>query len=64
MKIFTILMLVAIVASLFSALFFVYKDRGTGAKRSLRALMIRVGLSVSLFVVLMIATYFTHIRDK
>jgi Protein of unknown function (DUF2909) len=64
MKIFTILMLVAIVASLFSALFFVFKDRGSGGKRGLHALMLRVGLSVGLFVILMIATYFTHIRDK
>jgi Protein of unknown function (DUF2909) len=48
-------MLVLIVASLFSALFYVYKDRESGSKRAVKALTIRVGLSVSLFLFLMIA---------
>jgi hypothetical protein len=54
MRWFVILVLVLILGSLFSALYYVYKDRGTGSKRAVRALTIRVGLSVSLFVMLMI----------
>jgi hypothetical protein len=46
-------MLLAIVASLFSGLFFLYKDRGTG-ERTARALTLRIGLSVTLFAMLLI----------
>jgi putative flippase GtrA len=46
--------IVAIIASLFSALFYVFKDRETGSKRAVRALALRVGLSVTLFVLLMV----------
>jgi len=46
-------MLLAIVASLFSGLFFLYKDRGTGS-RTARALTLRIGLSVALFAMLLI----------
>jgi hypothetical protein len=46
-------MLLAIVASLFSGLFFLYKDRGTG-ERTARALTLRIGLSVTLFALLLI----------
>jgi Protein of unknown function (DUF2909) len=50
-----ILVLVLIIASLFSALYFVYKDRGSGSKRAVRALTLRVGLSVTLFIALVVA---------
>jgi len=53
MKAFAVLMLLAIVASLFSGLFFLYKDRGTG-ERTARALTLRIGLSVTLFAMLLI----------
>jgi hypothetical protein len=46
-------MLLAIVGSLFSGLFFLYKDRGTG-ERTARALTLRIGLSVTLFAMLLI----------
>jgi hypothetical protein len=46
-------MLLAIVASLFSGLFFLYKDRGAG-ERTVRALTLRIGLSVALFAMLLI----------
>lgn len=54
MKAFAVLMLLAIVASLFSGLFFLYRDRGSG-ERTARALTLRIGLSVTLFVALLIA---------
>jgi len=48
--------LILIVASLASALFFVFHDRGD-SKRAVKALAVRVGLSVALFVFLMAAYY-------
>ena len=48
---------VLIILSLASGLYFVFHDRG-GSKRAVRALALRVGLSVGLFVFLMVAYYF------
>ncbi|HUG78645.1 MAG TPA: twin transmembrane helix small protein [Burkholderiales bacterium] len=48
--------LILIVASLASALFFVFHDRGD-SMRAVKALAVRVGLSVALFVFLMAAYY-------
>ena len=56
-------MLMLIVASLFSALFFVYKDR-SGSTRALKALAIRVGLSLALFAFLMLGYYFGWFRER
>jgi ACR3 family arsenite efflux pump ArsB len=56
-------MLVLIVASLFSALVFVYKDR-SGGTRALTALAIRVGLSLALFAFLMLGYYFGWFRER
>lgn len=55
MRIIVVLMLIAIVASLGSALFFVYRDRGQGRTRAVKALTVRVGLSLLLFLLLMVA---------
>ena len=55
MRIIVLLMLVAIVASLGSALVFVYRDRGQGKKRAVKALTLRVSLSFVLFLLLMVA---------
>jgi hypothetical protein len=49
-----ILCLVAIVVSMASALVFLYRDRH-GSKRMLRALTLRVALSVGLFIFLMVS---------
>lgn len=57
MKAFAVLMLLAIVASLFSGLFYLYRDRGSG-ERTVRALTLRIGLSVTLFIALLIAFRF------
>jgi predicted MFS family arabinose efflux permease len=56
MKLFVILVLLGIVGSMGSALFYLMRDRDND-KRVLRALTIRVGLSVLLFL-LLIGAYF------
>ncbi len=56
-KIFVILMLVAIFGSLFSALVFLFRDKGRGT-RTAQALTWRIGLSLTLFVLLMAGFYF------
>lgn len=63
MRYVVIAVFVLIVASLFSALFFVYKDR-SGSKRALKALALRVGLSVALFAFLMLGYYLGWFRDR
>ncbi len=58
-----IILLVLIVASLFSALTFLYKDQGQG-ERTARALTIRISLSILLFVLLMLGFYFGVIPER
>ena len=50
-------LLLGIVGSLFSGLYFVGKDKG-GSNRAVTALTIRIGLSVFVFALLMSARYF------
>ena len=52
-----IVMLLLIVSSLFSALFFMYRGQGSD-KRTVKALTARIVLSISLFIFLMAAFYF------
>jgi Na+-driven multidrug efflux pump len=52
-----IAVLLLIVASLGSAAFFMLRGRGD-SRRMVKALAIRVGLSVALFVLLMVGYYF------
>ncbi len=52
LKLLVVFVLLAIVVSLFSGLWFLYQDRGSGA-RAVRALTWRVGLSIALFIVLL-----------
>ena len=54
-------MLVAIVASLGSAAVFMLRGRGD-SRRMARALAWRVGLSVTLFVVLLLGYYFSLLQ--
>ena len=63
MRIVVILFLVAILASLGSALYYMVVDRD-GGKRMARALAIRVGFSVTLFLLLMAGYYFGLIPGK
>ena len=53
-KALVILLLAAILVSLFSGLFFLNRDQGD-SRRMLRALTVRISLSVLLFLVLLIA---------
>ena len=52
-KIIVVLFLIFIVGSLFSGLFYLVRDKGS-SERTVRALTLRIGLSVILFVLLMI----------
>ncbi|MBA3696887.1 MAG: twin transmembrane helix small protein [Methylotenera sp.] len=56
-KVIIVLTLIVILGSLFSALFFLTKDKN-GGKRTVRALTIRIGLSIALFILLLIAGKF------
>lgn len=53
-KLFILFMMVLIVGSLMSGLFFLVKDTGD-SKRTLKALTLRIGISVALFIFLLIA---------
>jgi hypothetical protein len=57
MKIVVIIVLLLIIASLGSAMFFLVRDKGS-ADRTVRALTVRVVLSVTLFLLLMGGYYF------
>ena len=63
MKVLVILFAIFIVASLFSALYFLIKDRGSG-ERTVRALTVRVALSLILFALLMLSFHFGFITGK
>ena len=51
-KALVVLLLLGILGSLFSGLLYIYRDRGTGV-RTARALTLRIGLSISLFLLLL-----------
>ena len=63
MRYVVIAVLVLIIASLGSALFFVFHDQ-SGANRAIKALAIRVGLSILLFLFLMAGFYFGFIPGR
>ncbi len=52
-----IAMLILIISSLFSALAFLYKDRGQGT-RTAKFLTVRIVLSLALFFLIMMGYYF------
>ena len=58
MHIIVVVMLIAIIASLGSALLFIYRDQGQGKTRAVKALSWRVGLSLALFVLLVASQRF------
>ncbi len=63
MKIVVLVFIVLIIASLGSAMFFLVTDQG-GSKRMVKALALRVGLSLTLFLLLMAGHYFGLIPGK
>ena len=63
MRYLVIVMLLPVLASLGSALFFLFRDTGNST-RMLRSLAIRVGLSMTLFILLMAGYRFGFITGK
>lgn len=57
LRVLVFLLLLAIVGSLFSGLFYLWRDRGAG-ERMARALTWRIGLSLTLFLLLLLAFRF------
>lgn len=57
MKIVVIVLLLAVLASLFSGLYFVYKDKGE-TNRAVISLTIRIALSILVFVILIGSYWF------
>ena len=63
MRIIIIILLVAVLASLFSGLYFVYKDKG-GSNRAVISLTIRIALSILVFAILVGSYYFGLIPER
>lgn len=58
-----VVVLILILASLFSGLYFVMRDE-PGSKRAVKALAVRVGLSLGLFLLLMAGYWFGFIPGR
>lgn len=54
LQIIILVVFIGILLSLASGLFFLVNDKGSDSKRTLRALTMRIGLSVGLFLFLML----------
>jgi len=52
-KLIIVLLLIGVLGSLFSGLFFLLRDQGSG-DRAVKALTLRIGLSMALFALLML----------
>ena len=63
MKTLVVVMLLLVIGSLFSALYFMYRDKGN-SKRMVTALTFRIALSVSIFLMLIGSYYFGLIPQK
>ena len=63
MRIVIIILLFAVLASLFSGLYFVYKDKGS-SNRAVISLTIRVALSVLVFLILIVSYHFGWIAER
>lgn len=61
MKIIVAVAFILIIGSLASALFFLMKDKGK-SNRTVGALAMRVGFSITLFVMLLVAHYLGYIE--
>jgi heme/copper-type cytochrome/quinol oxidase subunit 4 len=57
MKVVIIVLLLAVIASLFSGLYFIYKDKGQ-SNRAVISLTIRIILSITVFLILVGSYYF------
>ena len=57
MKILVVVLLILVLVSLFSALFFMYRDKGN-SRRMVTALTFRIVLSITIFLILIGSYYF------
>ena len=62
MRIVVILLLLVVIGSLFSGLYFVYRDKGT-TNRAVISLTIRIAVSLLVFGILMASYYFGWLKD-
>ncbi|MBL8520584.1 MAG: twin transmembrane helix small protein [Betaproteobacteria bacterium] len=63
MKILIVALLLLVVASLFSGLYFMYRDK-SGTRRTVNALTLRIALSVFTFLLIMAGFYFGWLPGK
>jgi succinate dehydrogenase hydrophobic anchor subunit len=63
MRILILVLLAAVLVSLFSGLYFVYKDKGN-SNRVVISLTIRIVLSLLVFAILIVSYYFGWIPQK
>ena len=63
MRIVILLLLVVVLVSLFSGLYFVYKDKGS-TNRAVIALTIRIAVSLLVFAILIASYYFGWIGER
>lgn len=64
MRIVVLIFIVLIIGSLGSALVYMIKDREPGSTRMVKALALRVGLSLTLFILLMMGYHFGFITQR
>jgi len=62
MRVFVAVIFLGILFSLGSALFYLMKDKG-GSNRTVNALTVRIGLSVALFLLLLLANHLGWIQS-
>jgi hypothetical protein len=63
MKYLVIVLLVLVLASLFSGLFFIFRDKAD-SRRAVKALTVRIGLSIVTFAILVGGYYFGWISGR
>jgi cytochrome bd-type quinol oxidase subunit 2 len=63
MKILIVALLLLVICSLFSALYFMYRDKGN-SRRMVTALTLRIALSVAIFLILIGSYYFGLIPHR
>jgi hypothetical protein len=63
MRFLVLIFIAFILASLFSALYFLLKDKGQ-SRRTAKALTVRVGLSIALFALLLLGFHFGFITNR
>lgn len=56
-KIAIVVILLIIIGSLFSGLYFLAKDK-SGSERTVKALTVRIAISISLFILLLVGYFF------